>query len=38
MQAESEIMYAYHDQDVEHNLIFRYDDAGMQASIPKKRA
>jgi hypothetical protein len=32
MQAEPKIMYAYHYQDTEHNLIFRYDNAAHKHS------
>ena len=28
-QAEPKLMYAYHYQDIEHNLIFRYDNAAI---------
>ncbi len=28
-------MYAYHYQDVEHNLIFRYDNAAHKPALPQ---
>jgi hypothetical protein len=34
-QAEPKIMYAYHYQDVEHNLIFRYDNAVHKPALPQ---
>jgi hypothetical protein len=34
-QAEPKIMYAYHYQDVEHNLIFRYDNAAHRPALPQ---
>jgi len=34
-QAEPKIMYAYHYQDVEHNLIFRYDNAAHKPALPQ---
>ena len=34
-QAEPQIMYAYHYQDVEHNLIFRYDNAAHRPALPQ---
>jgi hypothetical protein len=32
-QAEPTIMYAYHHHDVEHNLIFQYDDAAQRPAL-----
>jgi hypothetical protein len=34
-QTEPKIMYAYHYQDVERNLIFRYDNAAHRPSLPQ---
>ena len=34
-QAEPKSMYAYHYQDVEHNLIFRYDNAAHKPALPQ---
>jgi Family of unknown function (DUF6516) len=34
-QAELKIMYAYHYQDVEHNLIFQYDNAAHRPALPR---
>jgi Family of unknown function (DUF6516) len=36
MQAQPKIMYAYHYQDVEHNLIFRYDNAAHRPALPQR--
>jgi uncharacterized protein DUF6516 len=33
-QAESKIMYAYHYQDADHRLIFRYDNAAHRPALP----
>ena len=33
-QAEPKIMYACHYQDVDHNLIFRYDNAAHRPALP----
>ncbi len=33
-QAEQKIMYAYHYQDANHNLIFRYDNAAHRPALP----
>lgn len=33
-QPEPKIMYAYHYQDAEHNLIFRYDNAAHRPALP----
>ena len=35
-EAEPKIMYAYHYQDVEHNLIFRYDNAAHRPALPQR--
>ena len=35
-QAEPKIMYAYHYQDENHNLIFRYDNAVHRPALPKR--
>ena len=35
-QAEPKIMYAYHYQDLEHNLIFRYDNAVHRPALPQR--
>lgn len=32
---EPKIMYAYHYQDVDHNLIFRYDNAAHKPVLPQ---
>jgi hypothetical protein len=32
-QAEPKIMYAYHYQDADHNLIFRYDNAAHRPAL-----
>lgn len=34
-QAEPKTMYAYHYQDVDHNLIFRYDNAAHRPALPQ---
>jgi hypothetical protein len=34
-QAEPKIMYAYHYEDVEHNMIFRYDNAAHKPVFPQ---
>ena len=34
-QAEPKIMYAYHCQDADHNLIFRYDNAAHKPALPQ---
>ena len=34
-QAEPKIMYANHDQDTEHNLIFLYDNAAHRPALPQ---
>jgi hypothetical protein len=34
-RAEPKIMYAYHCQDVDHNLIFRYDNAAHKPALPQ---
>ena len=34
-QAEPKIMYAYHYQDADHNLIFRYDNAVHKPALPQ---
>ena len=34
-QAEPKIMYAYHYQDADHNLIFRYDNAAHRPALPQ---
>ena len=34
-QAEPKIMYAYHCQDAEHDLIFRYDNAAHKPAFPQ---
>jgi Family of unknown function (DUF6516) len=33
-QAEPKIMYAYHYQDADNNLIFRYDNAAHRPALP----
>jgi hypothetical protein len=33
-QAEPKLMYAYHYQDVDHRLIFRYDNAAHRPTLP----
>lgn len=33
-QAEPKVMYAYHDQNAEDNLIFRYDNAAYRPALP----
>lgn len=33
-QAEPKIMYAYHYQDADHNLIFHYDNAAHRPALP----
>jgi hypothetical protein len=35
-RAEPKIMYAYHYQDAEHNLIFRYDNAAHRPTLPQR--
>lgn len=35
-QAEPKVMYAYHYQDENHNLIFRYDNAAHRPVLPKR--
>ena len=34
-QAQPKIMYAYHYQDAEHTLIFRYDNAAHKPALPR---
>lgn len=34
-QAEPKIMYAYHYQDANHSLIFRYDNAAHKPTLPQ---
>jgi hypothetical protein len=34
-QAEPKIMYAYHCQDADYNLIFRYDNAAHKPALPQ---
>jgi Family of unknown function (DUF6516) len=34
-QAEPRIMYAYHYQDADHNLIFRFDNAAHKPALPQ---
>jgi len=34
-QAEPKLMYAYHCQDADHNLIFRYDNAAHKPALPQ---
>jgi uncharacterized protein DUF6516 len=34
-QAEPKIMYAYHYQDTDHHLIFRYDNAAHKPALPQ---
>jgi hypothetical protein len=34
-QAEPKIMYAYHYQDADHNLIFRFDNAAHKPALPQ---
>ena len=34
-QAEPKIMYAYHYQDADHTLIFRYDHAAHKPALPQ---
>jgi hypothetical protein len=34
-QAEPKIMYAYHYQDADHSLIFRYDNAAHRPTLPQ---
>ena len=34
-QAEPKIMYAYHYQDADHNLIIRYDNAAHKPALPQ---
>ena len=34
-QAEPKIMYAFHYQDTDHNLIFRYDNAAHKPALPQ---
>jgi hypothetical protein len=34
-QVEPKIMYAYHYQDVDHNLLFRYDNAVHKPALPQ---
>jgi len=36
-QAEPKIMYAYHYQDTDHNLIFRYDNAAHRPDCHNQR-
>ena len=35
-QAQPKIMYAYHFQDVDHSLIFRYDNAAHRPAPPQR--
>ena len=34
-QTEPKIMYAYHYQDADHNVIFRYDNAAHRPALPQ---